>query len=327
MKKIPFFLYPSAKDYLWGGTRLNDEYNYNISINPFAEAWVCSCHPDGESVISSNHKPLSEVLKQHPTWLGTHSLAVTGGKAELPILIKIIDAKMDLSVQVHPDDAYALKHENCNGKSEMWYVLDAKPGTELIYGFNQNVTPLIVKKALEQGKIDRYLNHISVSKDDVFYIEAGTVHAIGNGALIAEIQENSNITYRRYDYDRIDKDGNKRCLHIDKALEVANLYSSAAPRQPMRVLRYKNGCATELLSRCKYFQVERMLINTETHRELVEYKTASNSFHVFFIAGGCGSISSGGFMINFFKGDCVFIPADSDLLKIHGRAQILDVSC
>ena len=322
----PFLLKPSSKDYLWGGSRLNDDFNLNLDSDPLAEAWMCSTHPDGISYIDSSQS-LTGVLAENPEWLGTHPLSITGGRPELPILIKLIDAKKDLSVQVHPDDEYAMRVEGSLGKTEMWYVLDAKPESSLIYGFSQNVTADLVKEAVEAGNIGQYLNHVPIHKNDLFYIEAGTVHAIGAGALVAEIQESSNITYRLYDYDRVDKNGQKRPLHVTRAIEVANLESSAAPRQPMRVLKYRKGCASELLTRCKYFQVERMLLNTEVHRELVDYKTGTNSFHALLVVDGCGSISADGFMLNFFKGDCVFVPADSILLKLHGRAQILDVSC
>ena len=173
----------------------------------------------------------------------------------------------------------------------------------------------------------RLLNTVPIHKNDLFYIEAGTVHAIGAGALVAEIQENSNITYRLYDYDRVGKDGKKRPLHVNKALEVANLQESTSPRQPMRLLKYRRGYASELLTRCKYFQVERVLLNTEVYRDLVDYKTEENSFHALLCVDGCGSIGWENGSLNFFKGDCVFIPADSVEMKLHGRAQILDVSC
>ncbi len=322
----PFLLSPAAKDYLWGGSRLNDDFGFNIDINSFAEAWVCSTHPDGESTISDD-KTLTEVLRLHPEFLGTHPLEITGGKAELPILIKLIDAKKDLSVQVHPNDEYARINENgSGGKNEMWYVLAAKPGAELIYGFNRDVDAEQVRKSINNGSITSLLNTVEVHKNDLFYIEAGMVHAIGEGCLIAEIQQSSNITYRLYDYDRTDKNGNKRPLHVDKALEVAKLSSSATPRQPMRVLKYYNGYASELLTRCKYFQVERLLLNTES-RKLAEFKTAENSFHALLCVDGCGNISWDNETINFFKGDCVFVPADSVEMKLHGRAQILNVSC
>ena len=344
MKRIPFLLKPAAKDYLWGGSRLNDDFNFCIDIDPFAEAWVCSTHPDGDSFAPAFSCSLSDVLSMHPDWLGSHPLATTDGKGELPILIKLIDAKANLSVQVHPDDEYALRVENSLGKTEMWYVLDAKPDSKLVYGFKTDVEAGKVKSAIEAGTVERLLNYVPIRRDDLFYIEAGTVHAIGAGALVAEIQESSNITYRLYDYDRVGKDGKRRPLHIDKALEVANLSSSASPRQPMRVLKYRTGCARELLTRCKYFQVERLLLNTEVQRSLVDFKTEANSFHALLCVDGCGSISWGdpgaisgsdsGLVsgndagsLNFFKGDCIFVPAESELLKLHGSAQILDVSC
>ena len=321
----PFLLTPAAKDYLWGGSRLNDDFGKGIQVSPLAETWECSTHPDGESLV--NGEPLSRVLARHPQWLGTHPLTATGGRPELPILIKLIDAREDLSVQVHPDDDYALRHEGSLGKTELWYVLAARPGAELVYGFDRDVTAETVRKAIETGTISVLLNRVPVHKDDLFYIEAGTVHAIGAGCLIAEIQESSNLTYRLYDYDRTDKNGKKRPLHVDKALAVAKLRSSAVPRQPMRVLRYRSGCATELLTSCRYFRVVRMLLNTDIHRELVSYQTGANSFHALLCVDGCGSISGEGFMLNFFRGDCVFVPAESIPMKLHGRAQFLDVSC
>ena len=324
MNHKPFLLTPATKDYLWGGNRLNDDFNIGAPVSPFAEAWMCSTHPDGQSLAGDI--PLGDLLKEHPEWLGTHCLLMTGGRAELPILIKLIDAKQDLSVQVHPDDDYALSHEGQWGKSEMWYVLSARPGAQLIYGFREDMSPGRLLSALETGDLCRYLNRIPVYKDDLFYIEAGTVHAIGAGCLIAEIQENSNVTYRLYDYDRLDKRGRKRELHIEKALDVAFLKNSAAPRQPMRVLKYKNGSASELLARCKYFQVERVLLNTE-NRRLAHFVTGSNSFHALLCVEGCGVIYGEEVMLPFFKGDCVFVPADSMALELHGRAQLLNVSC
>lgn len=322
---IPLLLEPAAKDYLWGGSRLNDDFGKNIDLSPLAETWECSTHPDGESRVEG--EPLSRVLARHPEWLGTHPLKTMGGRPELPILIKLIDARQDLSVQVHPDDAYALKHEGSLGKTEMWYVLAAQPGAKLVYGFDQNVSERQVRRAIKNGKLDMLLNHVAVEKDDLFYIEAGTVHALGAGCLIAEIQESSNLTYRLYDYDRVGRDGKNRELHIDKAMQVLRFRSSAVPRQPMRLLRYRGGWASELLTRCKYFQVERVLLNTEIHRELVCFQTGPNSFHALLCVDGCGSISGEGFMLNFFKGDCIFVPAESIPLYLHGKAQLLDVSC
>lgn len=326
MKNKPFLLKPAAKDYLWGGTRLNDDFGKNINLKPLAETWECSTHKDGPSIVADTGEALNSVLKKHPEYLGTHALSATDGRAELPILVKLIDAKSDLSVQVHPDDNYAKKIENSLGKTEMWYVIDSRADSELVYGFSQDVTKELVKDSATDGFILKYLNHVKVNKGDLFFIEPGTVHAIGAGCLIAEIQESSNITYRLYDYDRVDKNGNKRELHLDKALDVVNLKSSASPRQPMRVYRYQSGCAHELLCRCRYFQVERIILNTE-NRKLAVYKTFSNSFHSLLCVDGCGVLFGEGIMIPFFKGDCIFVPADSIPLKLHGKAQILDISC
>lgn len=323
---MPFLLIPASKDYLWGGNRLNDDFNLNINISPFAEAWVCSTHPAGESTTIDG-VALSVYLKRHPDWLGTHPLNVMRGRAELPILIKLIDAKKNLSVQVHPDDEYAAEHENGElGKTEMWYVLDARKGAELIYGFNRDVTEEQVKQAVVKGEVINLLNHVEVHKNDLFYIESGTVHAIGEGCLIAEIQESSNVTYRLYDYGRMDKFGKKRELHIGKAVEVMKKNSSSSPRQPMRVLKYHPGYASELLTRCKYFQVERILLNTE-NRRLAEFQTGSNSFHALLCIDGCGTMLGENVNLPFFKGDCIFVPANSIPLRIHGQAQMLNVSC
>lgn len=324
----PFLLKPAGKDYLWGGNRLNTDFGKEIDLEPLAETWECSTHPDGPSTIASGvyeGKLLAEVLKIHPEYLGTHPHT----EGELPILIKFIDAKKDLSVQVHPDDAYAKKYENGSlGKTEMWYVLDASRDAKLVYGFYHDMEKEVLRKSLEKGTVEKYLQKVSVKKDDVFFIEAGKVHAIGAGALIAEIQENSNLTYRMYDYNRTDKNGRRRTLHIDKALEVAELKGSAEPRQPLRVLKYKRGYASEFLCRCKYFQVERVLLNTEQCREMADFQTGSNSFQVLLCTKGCGTLfEDKGEQINFFKGSCIFVPANSIPLKIHGKAQFLKVSC
>lgn len=328
LKNKPFLLKPAGKDYLWGGNRLNDDFSKGIDMQPLAETWECSTHPDGPSTVASGEFEgmlLTDVLKAHPEYLGTHPR--TAG--ELPILIKFIDAKKDLSVQVHPDDAYAMEHEHGSlGKTEMWYVLDASKDAKLVYGFNHDMDRETLRKSLLKGTVEKYLQKVPVKKDDVFYIEAGRVHAIGAGALIAEIQENSNLTYRLYDYNRVDRNGKTRELHIDKALEVADLKGSAAPRQPLRVLKYSKGCATEFLCRCKYFQVERQLVNTERIRGLADFQTDSSSFQVLLCVDGCGILfGEQGETLNFFKGDCIFVPADSIPMKIHGKMQLLKVSC
>lgn len=323
-QKMPLLLRPSGKDYLWGGRRLNDEFEKGIELTPLAETWECSTHPDGPCYVAQGAeagKTLAQVLRAHPEYLGLrHS-----GEDTLPILIKFIDAKQDLSVQVHPSDAYAQERENGQlGKTEMWYVLDAGKNAKLVYGLRQDMTRETLKKTITDGTIMKYLQKVPICKGDVFFIPAGTIHAIGAGALVAEIQENSNLTYRLYDYDRVDKSGKKRQLHIDKALEVADLHGSAEPKQPMRVLKYRQGVASELLSRCKYFEVYRMLLNTE-RRQTVHYCADELAFRVLLCVNGCGSITYEGGSITFYKGDCIFVPANSQILALHGQAQFLDI--
>ena len=324
---LPFFLKPAGKDYLWGGRRLNDDYAKNIDMTPLAETWECSTHPDGPSTVSSGEfegRLLSDVLKEHPEYIGTHPQTV----GELPILIKLIDAKQDLSVQVHPDDAYAYEHENGqSGKDEMWYVLDAEKDSRLIYGLNRTVTKEELRAGIADGSITKYMQKVPVHKNDVFYIKAGTIHAIGAGVLLAEVQESSNLTYRLYDYDRTDRNGHKRELHVEKALAVANLNEAEKPVQPMRLLNYRRGWASEFLYRCKYFQTERILLNTERIREMVTVQTDSLSFMVMLCLEGSGMLRYENEILPFFKGDCIFIPADSVPVQLHGSAQFLRVSC
>ena len=199
----PLLLRPSGKDYLWGGSRLNDEFEKNIDMDPLAETWECSTHPDGPSYVvggAFDGQELAEVLKAHPEYLGERHK----GENTLPILIKFIDAKKDLSVQVHPTDEYAQENENGQlGKTEMWYVLDASKDAKLVYGLKRERTEQQMRDAIAKGTLMKDLQWVPVKKDDLFFIKAGTIHAIGAGALVAEIQENSNLTYRLYDYDRV----------------------------------------------------------------------------------------------------------------------------
>lgn len=327
-KNRPFTLNPVGKDYLWGGTKLKEEFNKEIEKTPLAESWECSTHPEGTNIVRDGvfaGKDLRTVLKEHPEFLGTHPKI----KNELPILIKFIDAKEKLSVQVHPDDDYAWKNEKGSlGKTELWYVVDAKPGAELIYGFHRDVDRKTVQNSLEKGTIEKYLQKIKVKKDDIFYIEPGTVHAIGSGILIVEIQQSSNLTYRLYDYERRDKNGKQRELHIDKALEVINYKGGIQPRQPMRFLQYAPGCATEFLCQCQYFQVERMLINNYDMKREFIIETGNNSFQVMLCLDGEAVLTDDfGECLKFKKGDCVFIPANSVRFILKGRGQIIRTSC
>ena len=317
-----FLLRPSGKDYIWGGRRLKTEFGKAfLPEEPLAESWECSVHPDGPSYVASGSeegRPLNEILAAHPDYLGT-SLSLRDCQG-LPVLIKFIDASNDLSVQVHPDDEYAFREENGQaGKTEMWYVVDAEPGAQLVFGLNRKTSSEELRRSLEENTLEHYLRYVPVHKDDVFFIAAGTIHAIGRGAIIAEIQQSSNLTYRLYDYGRLGKDGKPRPLHIEKALAVADLSGSQDPRQPMRVLRYHPGFACESLSRCPYFQVDRCLLNADN----IALDPLPESFRVLICISGYGILNEGDEQLSFRKGQTVFIPATATDLTLSGEATFL----
>ena len=213
-------LKPVFKEIVWGGNRLKNDYGFESELNNIAEAWMLCARADGDNVIENGEhsgKSFKEFIKDNKELLGTK-----GSKyEEFPLLIKFIDAKADLSVQVHPDDEYAKIHENSYGKTEAWYILDCDEGAELIYGFNKQLTADEFRKSIADNTFLEYVNKVKVKKGDVFFISAGTLHAIGSGILLAEVQQNCNTTYRVYDYNRL-VDGKPRELHVEKALDVTD---------------------------------------------------------------------------------------------------------
>ncbi len=317
-------LMPVGKDYLWGGTRLREEYDKHIDMTPLAETWECSIHPDGQSVIQGGMfkgQTLARVLEEHPEYLGSK----VGDTKELPVLIKFIDAEKDLSVQVHPDDDYARTYEGDNGKSEMWYVVDAKEDASLIYGFEHRVTKEKLKRSIIDGSLDKYLHKVKIKKGETYYVPAGTVHGIGAGALIAEIQESSNVTYRVYDYDRVDKHGQKRELHFEKAAEVMKMTPSPDVRSKPKLIHYYPGCARELLCRSKYFEVEHIDCTMA-----FGFSVKEESFQVLLCLDGEGQIgkSEEGYRpVRFRKGDCIFIPAGMGRCAVIGKTELLKIRC
>ncbi|RKJ44627.1 class I mannose-6-phosphate isomerase [bacterium 1XD8-76] len=334
MKKTenrPFICKPCGKDYLWGGRRLRDDLVKETEAERLAESWECSTHPDGPSEAADGEyrgMELTEVLRLHPEYLGSHVRGMGGLAAgQIPVLVKFIDAKHDLSVQVHPTDAYADRHENGQqGKTELWYIMDAAKDAGIVCGLRRKADKEQLCGAALSRDLEKYLRRIPVEKDQVFLVEAGTIHAVGAGCLIAEIQENSNLTYRLYDYDRVDKDGRKRELHLEKALDAADLTVGKELRQPLRVLRYEPGIARELLGRCRYFEVHRMLVNTE-RRQIVKFRADELSFRILLCIEGCGTLTFEDRTVDIYRGDCVFVPADSVDIRIHGKLQFLDVRC
>ena len=307
----PTKLSPAFKDYLWGGCKLKTEYNKKSDLDIVAESWELSAHPDGESVICVGEfdgMSITEYIEKQ----GKEVLGKNAQKFEyFPILIKFIDAKGDLSVQVHPDDKYALENEGEYGKTEMWYILDCEEGASLYYGFNRDITKEEYEEAIKNNTLTEILNKVPVNKGDVFFIPAGTVHAIGSGIVICEIQQNSNTTYRVYDYNRRDKDGNTRPLHIEKAVEVSNLKKSPdLPQIP--------DCEDVLLAECEYFNVRRLRVSGEKVIDLGE-----DSFSSLIITEGSATLSYNGEDMPLAKGDSVFVPAQNGQITIKGECEII----
>ncbi len=316
-------LMPAGKDYLWGGTRLKEEYGKKIGLTPLAETWECSVHPDGSSVVTNGeHKgmTLAEVLWKHPDYLGSK---VQDG--ELPVLVKFIDAKQDLSVQVHPNDEFAWEHEHQNGKTEMWYVIDAEEGANLIYGFRHRVTEEILRNAIETKTLNRHLQKVEVHKGDVYFVPAGTVHGIGSGILLVEVQESSNITYRVYDYERVDKNGKKRELHFDKAVQVMNMDVAPDVSQKPRMVRYYPGGSRELLCRCKYFETERIQVTKG-----FSFSVRDESFQILMCLNGYGQVETMDAEqkpVRFCKGETMFLPAGIGRCMVVGETTVLKIRC
>ncbi|MBE6849110.1 MAG: class I mannose-6-phosphate isomerase [Ruminococcus sp.] len=309
----PFRLKAPCKDYLWGGEKLR-AYGKISDADRIAESWELSCHPDGESIVmdgESAGRTLSAVLAEHPEAMGEHCRKFD----RFPVLVKLIDAKDDLSVQVHPDDAYALAHEGEYGKTEMWYIVEAAPDAELIYGFRENITKEEFRRAIEENSFLDKVNRVPVQKGDVFFIEAGTLHAIGKGILIAEIQQNSNTTYRVYDYGRVGADGKPRDLHIEKALDVTTL--TPAKQQ----VRLPQTGSTQLLAQCRYFCAVCMEVETFT-----QMRTDSTSFLHMLVLEGNAVLKLGDFQLPLQKGTSVFVPAGTGAFRIIGKCKFISTT-
>lgn len=307
------FLEPSYKDYMWGGNRLKKEFNKNTQYEITAESWEVSTNEHGKSKIKNGKyegKDLKEVFDDKQV-----REKIFGSKCidmkKFPLLIKFIDAKKDLSVQVHPDDKYARKYENDSGKTEMWYILDCKKDAKLIYGLKENVNKGNISEIIKNGKINQYLNYININKGDAIYVPSGTVHAILSDTLICEIQQNCDLTYRVYDWDRVDKNGNARELHIEKAIDVINLENK------VKIIKSKNIEYQNLFS-SKYFSVDKIEI-------IDEYiaKSNSESFNAISVIEGNGTIITEKEEYKINKGDSFIIPSLLGEYKIIGKLKLL----
>ena len=332
-------LEPAFKDNLWGGTKLRTVFGKKCDYDVIGESWELSAHPDGQSVIASGiftGMYFGEFIEKYG-----HD--VVGWKSSsldrFPVLIKFIDAKKDLSIQIHPDDDYALEIENEFGKNEMWYVVDCEPGAFLYCGLKKDSSKEEIRERIENNTITDILNKIEVHKGDCVMVKAGTIHAIGAGILICEIQQNSNCTYRMYDYGRKDKFGNKRELHIDKAIDVVD------------VKKYKPFISdnkdvpegAEVLVSCKYFEcykyvlgsnaaeadhasdIEDNCYNTENVRNTgkVNISVDAMSFRSVIVIDGSGKIAVGNNTMDYKAGDSFFVTAGEKVINLEGTGTVI----
>lgn len=300
-----FQLLPACKDYIWGGhRRLREDFGIQSDMDPLAEVWVLSTRPDGPSLMKGSlcdGMTFPEFLAQR----GKKALGTLGEKfTDFPMLIKLIDAEKNLSVQVHPTDAYAQEHEGQSGKTKLWVVLHAERGAYLYYGFEQKVTKKEYRAHIDDGTLTDLLHKVTVQEGDAFFIPAGTIHAMGKGMVIAEIQQNSNAAYRIFDYNRVGADGQPRSLQIEKALEVTDL----SPVEPVDF--------GEHLGKCPYFTVDR-------HVGTFNGECGKDSFHVLLVVNGGATLYCDGEHKTMNKGDCFFLPAGSGDYRAEGNCEIL----
>ena len=311
-------LTPAFKDYIWGGTRLREEYGKKCDLAKVAESWELSCHKDGPSVISAGEYA-GMTLAEYVEKCGKAVLGTNCAKFDnFPILIKLIDAKDNLSVQVHPDNEYALRVEGEYGKTEMWYVVDCDPGASLLYGFTHEISKEEFRRRIEENTLLEVTNRVEVHPGDVFFIDAKTLHAIGSGILIAEIQQNSNTTYRVYDYGRVGVDGKPRQLHVEKALEVTRLAPPARSAKPQGEKEERDGYSSTLLASCEYFTVHEMEVSTEARLE-----AGGSSFHSLLLLDGALTLAMGGEEMAVAKGESVFIPAGAGAYALSGKGRLV----
>lgn len=304
-------LNPVFKETIWGGNKIKEIFGKETPCNKIGESWEASAIPGGVSTISNGEfagMGLDEITAKYPCEI----LGKVGGE-QFPLCFKIIDAADFLSVQVHPDDEYAGEHHGCLGKTEMWYILDSEPGAELIFGFNRDLTREEFAKAIEDKETDKLLNRVKVKPGDYFYIKAGTVHAIGSGILLAEIQQSSDITYRVFDWNRVDKNGKGRELHVERALDVSDYRAYCETAEKPEVI--KNGdTVVKVLAREQYFSSEEIKLCGETG-----FDTKGESFHLLFVAEGEVFVNGE----KSVKGDTWLVPANVGEYTLKGNGLVL----
>lgn len=312
-------LMSECRDYIWGGNRLREEFGKVSDKDIIAESWELAAREDASCrIMNGSYK--GRTLLDYINEQGTDVLGTKCKKyGQLPVIVKLIDARNDLSIQVHPSDEYAYKNEGEAGKTEVWYVVDCEPGSQLVYGFREKITKQEFADSIADNSFIEKLNFVTVRKGDVFFIPSGTLHAIGAGILIAEIQQNSDLTYRVYDYNRKDRNGRTRQLHIEKALDVTNL--DVSPPQPEYSQQFFQNKLVKKICSCEYFSAEKITVLSGR----TQFFADETSFCHLLVTEGSGRLS-GNFADGDFelkKGSSIFIPAGYGKYIISGNAEII----
>lgn len=310
----PFKCDPLLKEKLWGGTELRDLLQKTTASNKYGESWEVASLPEGQSTISNGiyrGQSLGEIILSFPEPILGKSVVDRFG-AQMPLLIKFIDASKKLSVQLHPDDDLAKKlHNKSRGKTEMWYVLKASKGAHIIAGFNEPMDITSFEKALSTNTLVEKLHKIPVQEGDAFYIPAGLLHAIGEGIVLAEIQQTSDITYRVFDYNRKQKDGTYRDLHLDNAIQALKF-----PSLEQVCLSYdKSRIGLQTLKETTFFTTNIIHLQGTTH-----ILNRQESFTVLIGVEGEGNVTCNELDYSIKKGDTYLIPAGCDLVEVSGRS-------
>jgi mannose-6-phosphate isomerase len=314
----PLLFEPISKERIWGGTKLKEVLNKSFDGHQIGESWELSTVENDVSVVVNGEFKglnLNQLIEKYPTeLLGVNSIQNFG--LNFPLLFKFLDAKEDLSIQVHPNDALAKERHNSFGKTEMWYVMQADDNARLVVGFKDKTNKKDYQEHIENKTLVTILNETPVKKGDAFFLETGTVHAIGAGVLIAEIQQTSDITYRLYDWDRLDANGVGRELHTDLALDAIN-FEPTNTKLNYDVVKNKSVNLVE----CPFFKTNILQIS-----EKYNWKKTKESFTVLMCTEGSFTINMLHFQSEFKKGDTVLIPAIIDSFEIIGEATLLEIT-
>lgn len=317
-KLYPLTFNPILKERIWGGTKLQTYLNKSINSDITGESWEISTVPNDVSVVNSGFlkgKNINDIIALYPEdFLGKSVLDRFGN--QFPLLFKFIDAQQDLSIQLHPNDELAKKRHNSFGKTEMWYVMQADDNARLVVGFKENSNKEEYLVHLENKTLVSILNEMPVKKGDVFFLETGTIHAIGAGIVIAEIQQTSDITYRIYDWDRVDANGNERELHTELALDAINYNTTQA-----KVNYELNNNQLNKVVDCDYFKTNILSLKGE-----VTWNKKRDAFTVLMCTEGYFTLSYEEENYNFKNGNTVLLPASIQGVDMNGEATILEIS-